>query len=393
MEIVVQKYGGTSVNSLPLRDKIVENLKTARERGYASVIVVSAMGRQGEPYATDSLLKLISPNHNNTRNSDLLISCGELISSAVVAAHLNDNGFDAIALTGGQAGMLTDGNHGESTVLNVDSKYLSELLLSGKVPVIAGFQGANSLGEFTTLGRGGSDTSAVLFGIALKAKEVEIFTDVDGIMTADPKIVSEAKLINQIAYDDVFQLAKYGAKVIHPRAVELAMKNNMPIKVYNTCKYEESGTLISTESFEGDNLVTAIAHEDKKIQWHLHILSSNTRVFNEIAIHSISIDMIHVSKQECVFITDDVHKNQLIKVLDDFNIDYIMMENCTKITIIGSKIKGVPGVMSKVLTSLQEKIDILQTSDSHTTISILVPTAEATQAVNYLHNGFDLDAE
>jgi len=392
LNIIVQKYGGTSVNSVKLRNNIVENLKRAKEKGNLSVIVVSAMGRQGEPYATDSLLKLISSSHRNTRNADMLVSCGEIISSVVIAAHLADNGFDAIALTGRQAGIITDSHFGESTALDVKTSYLHELLLLGKIPVVAGFQGANVANEITTLGRGGSDTSAVLLGIALKAKEVEIFTDVDGIMTADPKIVPDAKLIHQIAYDDVFQLAQYGAKVIHPRAVELAMKNNIPLKVYNTCKYEDdSGTQINSDHMDKNNLVAAIAHEHGKIQWHLNIFSSNSQVFNEISDKFISIDMINVFKQESVFITNETHKKELIDILHKLKIDYKITEELTKVTIIGSKIQGVPGIMSKVVTSLQGKIDILQSSDSHTTISILVPTMYANKAVNLLHKAYQLD--
>ncbi|WP_152803666.1 aspartate kinase [Alkalibaculum sporogenes] len=391
MSLIIQKYGGTSVNSIQLRDKIVDNLKKARESGYISVIVVSAMGREGEHYSTDSLIKLISPIHNNTRNMDMLLSCGEIISATVLTAHLIDHGFDAIALTGGQAGIITDNHYGESTILDVNVNYLKELISMGKVPVVAGFQGINASGEITTLGRGGSDTSAVLLGIALKAKEIEIFTDVDGIMTADPKLVPNANLIRQIAYDEVFQLSQYGAKVIHPRAVDLAMKENIPIKVYNTSKYREnSGTTINSKCTEVNSIVTAIAHEDSKTQWNLEMISTNNQVFIEMANNFISIDMINIFKDKSIFITHSTHKHKIIDILIQNNISYTMVEDCTKITIIGSKIRGVPGVMSKVINSLQEKHDILQTSDSHTTISILVKSKYAKEAITLLHKTFNL---
>lgn len=390
----MQKYGGTSVNSLKLQNKIAENLIKAKEKGYLSVIVVSAMGRKGEPYATDSLLSLISTTHCNTRNMDMLLSCGEIISSVVIASFLSDKGIEAIALTGGQAGILTDSHFGEGNILNVDSTYLKELLSSGKVPVVAGFQGLNEKGEFTTLGRGGSDISAVLLGVALGAKEVDIFTDVDGIMTADPKIVPNAKLINAITYDDVFQLAQYGAKVIHPRAVDLAMKHDMAVKVYNTSKYEETrGTLIHSKREPLQGLIAAIAHEGQKIQLQLKVSGADLELFKEIAFESISIDMINIFNDRSVFITDEIHKERLVHILKKHKVDYDLIENCTKITIIGSKIRGVAGVMSKAIESMESKISILQTSDSHSTISILVPSASANEAVNLLHKGFALGDE
>lgn len=391
MNIIVQKYGGTSVNSSTLRDKIVENVKRAQKHNIKTVLVVSAMGRKGEAYATDSLQNLISPSYRDTRTMDMLISCGEIISTTVIASHLMDCGIKAISLTGGQGGILTDSTYGSANIIDVDGRYLKELLEEGWLPVVAGFQGQNDKGEITTLGRGGSDTSAVLLGIALQAKCVEIFTDVDGIMTADPKLVPKAKLIEEINYDDVFQLAQYGAKVIHPKAVDLAMQNNIPLKVINTSKYGESkGTLINNHPTNSSGLVAAVAHEYGKIQWCLSTKSTDKEIFKLMASNNISIDMINIFIDRSVFITNDIHKEKLIKILEENNMDYKYIEHCTKITIIGNKIRGVPGVMAKIMSSLEGDISILQTSDSHTTISILVPTDVANKAVNMLHESFNL---
>ena len=391
MDIIVQKYGGTSVNSPELRDKIVENVIKAREDGIATVLVVSAMGRKGEAYATDTLQNLIPAHYKDSRFMDMLISCGEIISTTVIATHLMDYGIEAISLTGGQAGILTDSTYGSANIVKVDGTYLQELLEEGKVPIVAGFQGQNEKGEITTLGRGGSDTSAVLLGITLKAKNVEIFTDVDGIMTADPKLVPNAKLIEEINYDDVFQLAQYGAKVIHPKAVDLAMQYNIPLKVINTSKYGESiGTLINNHPINSAGLVAAVAHEYGKIQWSLSTKTRDKEIFKLMASNNISIDMINIFIDQSVFITNDIHKEKLIKILEENKIDYKYVNHCTKITIIGSKIRGVPGIMAKIIASLEGDISILQTSDSHTTISILVPTDVANRAVNLLHGSFNL---
>ena len=203
MKIIIQKFGGTSVSKKDKREMVVSKVKKAISDGYFPVLVVSAMGRRGESYATDTLLSLVSDNfkENNKQGTDLLMSCGEIISTVVMSDCLFEHGIDAVPLTGGQAGILTDNNYSKADFLDVTPK-------KGKVPVVAGFQGRDIEGYFTTLGRGGSDTSAAALGVALKACEVDIYTDVDGIMTADPRIVSTAELIDKISYNEVFQFTQ-----------------------------------------------------------------------------------------------------------------------------------------------------------------------------------------
>lgn len=389
MNIIVQKYGGTSVNSPELRDIIAENLSIAKERNEHSVIVVSAMGRQGEPYATDSLLKLMPFKGPGDRETDLCLACGEIISASVVAAHLKYKGFQSMALTGAQAGILTDDHFGKSTILSIDPTRILQLLKEGITPVVTGFQGVTAHGDITTLGRGGSDITAVALGGALNAKGIEIFTDVDGVMSADPKVVSSAVLIESIDYGEVFQLAEYGGKVIHPRAVEYAREHRLSLKVLNTRKYKENiGTIISGNLPDSSDLITAIAHEHGKIQVEIPLNGKTAQVLEQIAKRQISIDMINMFVDRGLFIVHEEDKDSLLTVLDAMDLTAKITPQCTKVTLIGSKIKGVPGIMATVMSALKGKVDVLQTSDSHMTISLLVRSEQAEQSIVLLHEKF-----
>ncbi len=246
MNFIVQKYGGTSVNTKEKRQNIINNVKEVLSEGCIPVIVVSAMGRYPESYATDSLLALVQDNPVDRRSLDLLSSLGENITTVIVSSELNAVGIPAMPLTGYQAGILTDENFGEGEILSIDTHRLVENAEKGIVSVVAGFQGMSKNGEILTLGRGGSDTTACALGGALNAKRVEIFSDVDGVFTADPKISDKARLLEKIKFDDIFRLADCGAKVIHPRAVLHAMKANVPIHALNVGKKRGSDcTVIS----------------------------------------------------------------------------------------------------------------------------------------------------
>ena len=250
MKIIVQKFGGTSVASEEARIAVKDKVQQAIRNGFAPVVVVSAMGRKGAPYATDTLIDTLKEANIsvNVREMDMLMCCGEIISSCVMAATLQKYGINAMALTGGQAGIITDSQFGAARIKNIKVSYLMRLLESGIIPVVCGFQGMTENNfKFTTLGRGGSDTSAAALGAALKADCVEIYTDVEGIMTADPRLVKEANILEQISYAEVCQMAYNGAKVIHPRAVEIAMGSNIPMYVKSTFS-DAPGTLITSES-------------------------------------------------------------------------------------------------------------------------------------------------
>ena len=229
----VQKFGGTCLDSREKRQLACDRIQEALDKGFRVLAVVSAMGRKGEPYATDTLIALakgISPEIA-PRELDLLLSCGEIISAVLMVQELKTRNIPALALSGGQAGIITDTNFGDAGIIAVNSTHAKRHLDEGKVVVVAGFQGMAQSGDITTLGRGGSDTTAAALGSALLARCVEIYTDVEGIMTADPKMVRSAKTIPFVTYDEVIHLAMEVAKVIHPRAVHIASRAQVPIRV------------------------------------------------------------------------------------------------------------------------------------------------------------------
>jgi len=233
MRIVVQKFGGTSVHTRELREKAAMKVKEAYEEGFTPVVVVSAMGRKGAPYATDTLITLAQEEFPeiDARNLDLLLSCGEIISSVIMVQALRRVGLRAVALTGGQAGIITNRSFGDATVLRVEPDRIIKYLKDGYVAVVAGFQGVTEDGEITTLGRGGSDTTAVVLGVALQADYVDIFTDVEGVMTADPRIVPEAQILRGLTYTEAAEIVQQGAKVIHHKAMDVAREYRIPIRV------------------------------------------------------------------------------------------------------------------------------------------------------------------
>lgn len=399
MKILVQKFGGTSVSNVDRRKLVINKIIKAKESGFFPVVVVSAMGRRGEPYATDTLLSLL--NHEfkeiNPLAADLLMSCGEIISSVIMCNDLNTENLEAIPLTGGQAGIRTDDNFNNAKVEDVDPKLILKLLKEGKVPVVTGFQGITQEGYFTTLGRGGSDVTASLLGVALKADGIEIYTDVDGIMTADPRIVKDAKLIKEISYNEVFQFADQGAKVIHPRAVEIAMKGNVPLLIKNTMN-DCDGTIIDNfGEIDSSDVITGITHIDNRVQIKVEVNENpdNDNYYDLLPVladNFISIDLINVFPNQKVFTIDNNDLVQFNAIMTSLNLNYSGIEQCSKIAIIGSRMRGIPGIMARILKALiKEKIDVLQTADSHTTIWCLVESKYAESSIKALHKEFKLN--
>ncbi|GAA0723091.1 aspartate kinase [Clostridium malenominatum] len=398
MKIIVQKFGGTSVSTHERRLMVINKIIKAKEEGYLPVVVVSAMGRKGEPYATDTLLSLVS-NRLKERNKlaiDSLMACGEIISTVVMTDELLEKGIDALPITGGQAGIITDDNYNNASMIRLEPNGILKALAEGKVPVVAGFQGITENGFTTTLGRGGSDVTAALLGVALNAEGVEIYTDVDGIMTADPRIVSEASLIEAISYNELFQFADQGAKVIHPRAVEVAMKGNIPLIIKNTLS-ECKGTIINnTGDSSLENIITGITHMSNRVQVKVSLNDNKDNenyysLLNTLAEDSISIDLINVFPEESIFTIDGNDFDKFHNIMNTLGLKYSYIPNCSKVAIIGSRMRGIPGVMAKILKSLNsEKIKVLQTADSHTTIWCLVESKYTDKAINALHRGFSL---
>jgi len=400
MKILIQKYGGTSVSTPERREVLSRRVMEARDEGYKVVVVVSAMGRKGDPYATDTLLSLgceTNP-HLTVREKDLLMSCGETISSVVITGLLQSKGIAAQAFTGAQAGVLTDSNFGSASCLHVDPHTLLEALEQDMTPVVTGFQGIDSQGCITTLGRGGSDTTAALLGVALQAERVEIYTDVDGIMTADPRVAPNARVLHSISYDEVYQMADNGAGVIHPRAVNVAMRGNVPLLIRNAMN-DTPGTLVShpvgqAADLTGDEPVANISALRNRTQATLkHTRPAQVQeILGLLAKAHISIDLINLFPDSAVFTVSDEDVALLDPILCSQHVDYTLLSHCAKVSAIGEKMRGIPGVMARVLTALQDQgIEVLQTADSHMTIACLVRGDSTDEAVRALHEAFHLD--
>lgn len=403
MRIIVQKFGGSSLTEPDLRDKAIRHILKAKEEGYSVVVVVSAMGRTGDPYATDTLLDLIRQNGNRlpAREKDLLLSCGEVISAATLCSMLNAQGYPSTFLTGGQAGILTNNNHGNAQIISINSNRILEELERDQIVIVTGFQGKTSDEEVTTLGRGGSDTSATALGVALKAEMVDIFTDVVGIMTADPRIVDEAQPLKSVTYNEICNMAYQGAKVIHPRAVEIAMQTNLPIRVRSTFS-DDQGTLVTSSAKQAnlagevnDREVTGIAQVANLTQLKVFAKEGQydlqLKVFKAMAENKISVDFINVSPLGVVYTVYDEEAERAREILNQMGYEPEMNTGCAKISTIGAGIAGVPGIMAKIVEALtEEEIRILQSADSHTTIWVLVRGEDMVKAVRALHRKFEL---
>lgn len=364
------------------------------------------MGRYGDPYATDTLLALareVCPEIN-PRELDLLLSCGELISTVVMVQALKTQGVEARAFTGGMAGFITDGNFGDAHIIEVNPDKIRICLHRKQVVVVAGFQGQTREGEVTTLGRGGSDTTAAALGVALTAEAVEIYTDVNGVMTTDPNLVPEAKLLKVMTYKELCEMAHLGAKVIHPRAVEIAMKGRIPLKIRSIFSDQE-GTLISDElsslpglELKSDRMVTGLAYIPNVAQFNLfcpHNVNSSGKaleVFTRLAEAGISLDMIQVSPQQITFTVQESLFDRTFSVLEEIGLEFNATKGFAKVAIVGAGIRGVPGVMARVVEGLYKaQVPLFQTADSHTNIACLVKKEDMSKALRALHEEFGLD--
>lgn len=404
MRIIVQKFGGTSVANADVRQLVVEKVKKACQQGLKPVVVVSAMGRKGENYATDTLINLARTANKQiaARELDQIMYCGEMISAVIMAGTLQAAGLDAVMLTGGQAGVVTDDNFGQARILDIKTSCLESLVKDNKVPVVCGFQGMTEEGEFTTLGRGGSDTTAAALGAALEAERIEIYTDVEGIMTADPRVVDNAQILDCISYGEVCQLAHQGAKVIHPRAVEIAMQKNIPLVVKSTFS-DEPGTLITNIASEdmrshgvSDRIATGVTFLKNIAQIKIDIKAdmsseSSFQVFKLMAQHGISVDLINVHPGQIMFTVNDEVADRAADKLQECGYLPCVTGDCAKVSVVGGGMREVPGVMASFVEALAvNRIPILQTVDSHTSISALVKNQDVPAAVTALHEKFGL---
>jgi aspartate kinase len=402
MKILVQKFGGTSLSTAEARAHVIQHIKDALQQQYKLVVVVSAMGRKGEPYATDTLLDWIRNNGDRlpAREKDLLLCCGEIISAATLCSLLHAEGILATALTGAQAGFLTNNDYGNAQIVSIQPKRVLELLEQGQVVIVTGFQGATRSQDFTTLGRGGSDTSATALGAALKAELVDIFTDVNGILTADPRIVKEAQPLSVVSYTEICNMAHLGAKVIHPRAVEVAMHANLPVRVRSTFT-KDTGTLVThsnaiqeTDHVQ-DRLITGIANFSNITQIQVAAadgsLDLQLKVFKAMADAKISVDFINVNPSGVVYTVFDYESDRALHTLRELGYEPTLTPHCAKVSIIGGGMNGVPGIMAHIVEALTKNdIQILQSADSNATIWVLVQGKDMENAVRALHSQFQL---
>ncbi|NLB17519.1 MAG: aspartate kinase [Syntrophomonadaceae bacterium] len=406
MRILVQKFGGTSLATTELRSRVCDIVESNREAGYSLVVVVSAMGRDSAAYATDTLINLVKEVNPDPlrRELDILLSCGETIAGVLLANQLTALGIPATFLSGEQAGIRTDGNYGNAHIRYVSPAKLIESLDKGLVVVVAGFQGVGENGDLTTLGRGGSDTTACALGIALNAEFIDIYTDVEGVMTADPRIVDNARLLDSINYNEICQLARDGAKVVHPRAIEIAMQKGIPVRIRSTFS-DSVGTTVSNQIYSldepvkivSDRLITGITYTSNIAQIKISLNGLENKnsielmVFKSMAEAGISVDFITVQQEAITFTVNSEKAMHTKMVLNSLNLTPDIECNCAKVAVVGAAMTGIPGVMYKVVEALADNdISILQSGDSYTNIWCLVKQEDMKKAVRALHDKFEL---
>jgi len=406
LRILIQKFGGTSVANAERRTQVAAKVAEAISKGFSPVVVVSAIGRSGDPYATDTLIKMVSSIYSEVpkREMDMLMSCGEIISGTVMVSTLQSLGLEAVLLTGGQAGIITNDSFGDARIIRIEQEKILSHLEEGKVVIVTGFQGITEEGQITTLGRGGSDTTAAALGVALNAEAIDIYTDVEGIMTADPHIVDDAKILDVVTYNDICHLAHQGAKVIHPRAVEIAMQKNIPLRV--KCTFSDSpGTLVTNRQPDmaegsdliGDKIITGIAHTPNVTQLKINVKDEENKpqaikkIFKGMALADISVDFISVQPENILYTVRDELANKAVNILKNMGFEPEVFPSCAKVALVGGGIADVPGVMANMVEALAESgVEILQSADSHTTIWVLVKKEDMVAAVQSLHKKFEL---
>lgn len=401
--LIVQKYGGTSVGNIDRIKSVAKRVVETKKQNNDVVVVVSAMS--GE---TDKLIGLANQVSTNPdgREMDLLLSSGERISAALTALAISELGFKAMSMTGRQVGIITDDVHTKAKIEKIEAFRVKEALDKGIIPVIAGFQGITESSDVTTLGRGGSDLTAVAIASALNADLCEIYTDVEGVFTADPNIVPEAKKLNKISYEEMLELASLGAKVLQTRSVEFAMKYNVPLVVRSSFT-DKPGTLVIKEDMEMEKVVVSGITCDKN-QAKITVVAVRdmpgvaARLFNLIASENIVVDMIvqNISSDgKSTDISFTVPKSDARKAYDITKTiagelgasDVLMREDIAKISIVGVGMRTHSGIAAKMFDTLaKHNINIMMISTSEIKISCVIDLKYAELAVRVLHDSFGL---
>ena len=405
MALIVQKFGGTSVADIDRIRNVAERVSRTHDRKNKVVVVLSAMSG-----VTDNLIAMAhkASKRPNKRELDVLLATGEQTTAALLAMMLNSMGYAATSLLGFQAGIKTDGSSGKARILDINAQRVMELLNDNQIVVVAGFQGCDTNGDITTLGRGGSDTSAVAIASALKADVCEIYTDVDGVYTTDPRICSKAQKINKISYEEMLEMAILGAKVLQIRSVEFAKKYNVPVHVRSSFS-EEEGTMVVNESANMESVVVSgITCDKNDARITLKRVPDqpgiSAKIFSPLADANIMVDMIIQNTRSGgeTDLTFTVARDDFNKALDishqvaqEVNATEVLTaENIAKVSVIGLGMKSHSGVAATMFQALaDENINIRLISTSEIRISCVILAKYAELAVRVLHTAFGLDKE
>ena len=400
MALVVKKFGGSSVADAAKVMNVAGRITDTYKEGNSVVVVVSAQGD-----TTDELIEKaneINPKHSK-REMDMLLSTGEQISIALLAMAIEKLGFPVVSLTGWQLGMITDSHYGMARIKKIQSERIRKELDKNNIVIVAGFQGINQFGDITTLGRGGSDTSAVAIAAALHADLCEIYTDVDGVYTADPRIVPEAKKLNEITYDEMLELASLGANVLHNRSVELAKKYRVNLEVKSSFE-KVPGTVVKEEIKMERMLVRGVARDNDVARIAIMGVKDEPgiafRIFSLLSKHKINVDIILQSigrenTKDISFTVSEKVADEAMSIINE-NMDMIGAEKVTcsdefsKVSIVGAGMVNNPGVAATMFEALFDVgVNIHMISTSESKVSVLVKKANAEKAVRAIHNKFD----
>ena len=401
MGLIVQKFGGTSVANAERVMNVAKRVVETQRAGNSVVVVVSAQGD-----TTDDLIekaKEINPKASK-REMDMLLSTGEQISISLLAMAIQSLGIGAVSLTGWQIGMQTDANYSAARIIKIDGERIRKELDSNNIVIVAGFQGIDKYGDITTLGRGGSDTTAVAVAAALHADLCEIYTDVDGVYTADPRIVPEAKKLDDISFDEMLELASLGANVLHNRSVEMAKKYNVKMSVRSSLNYNP-GTYVKEESKKKKMIVRGVARDNDVARIALLSVKDEPgmafRIFSLLSKNRINVDIIlqSIGREGLKDISFTVSESCLDKAAEILEAEkdylgYAEMQTSTeysKVSIVGCGMVNNPGVASKMFEALYDaNINIHMISTSEIKVSVLVNRKNADAAVRVIHDGFNL---
>jgi aspartate kinase len=389
-DLVVMKFGGTSVGDTQKIKDVARRLASAREAGYRVVGVLSAMG-----HTTDELIRLaheVSPRPN-PREYDMLVSVGERISNALCAMAIHDLGHEAVSLTGSQAGIVTDTMHGKAKIAEVRAQRINEALDEEKIVLVAGFQGVSSANEVTTLGRGGSDMTAVALAAALGATVCEIYTDVEGVFTADPRIVPTARKLEAVTYEEMLELAASGAKVLQLRSVEFARNHDVRLHVRSTFSQAEGTWIVDEEDPVLEKaIISGVAHTDCEPLFRVREIDA-AKLFARLADAGINVDTIlQVSSDEIVFSAPLDDRSACEDLLSSLDVEWSMRDDLGKVSLVGAGMKSHPGIAAKTFATLDAiGVDAKVISTSPIKIACHVATGDVPRAVAALHDAFELE--